>query len=305
MLASGKSAHFNALLADLSASTCRTALVTSEDFSLLHARPDALQVMADGLRSVGYRPIVVVYLRPQAVFAESMYVERIKHDYVRPLPGFVQTVLETGSYLPDGTVIHMEFQYTRLLEPFVRVFGKESVVVRPYEAQKGVAHIFEDFLSIVRTADPDFARTPMTLQVHAPRANDSLKFLELLYTAYASLHKGKIASPGTIGNDLVAMVRQIDPEFPEEALVARFALITREETLEFLRKFGPDNLAVEREFGIRVAFTNEQDIGPAGDALWERARLDRQVFDALLERWMSEPRNERPSDNDFADARLT
>jgi hypothetical protein len=286
MLADGRSPHFDELLQELTGGDYRTVLLTSEDFSLLHARPDALQVMSDGLRSIGFRPIIAMYLRPQAVFAESMYVERIKHDYVRPLDRFIQSILTTGSYLPDGTIIHMEFQYSRLLEPFVRVFGKENVIVRPYQARAGAGHIFEDFLSILRAVDPTFANMPLTMQVRTARANESLKFLQLLYAAYAALHKGQPPSP-TIGTDLIAAVRGVCAQFPDEFLVERYALFTYEETLAFLEKFALDNERIERDYGVRIPFMTRNDIAPPGDPLWARARLDREVFDRLLDRWMA------------------
>lgn len=287
MLAEGRSAHFDTLIADLGATECRTALVGSEDFSLLHARPDALQTMADGLRSAGYRPVVVVYLRPQAAFAESMYVERVKHNYIRALGSYVQTILTTGSYVPDGTAIHLMFDYTRLLDPFVRAFGRENVIVRPYDTRNGVEHIFRDFLSVFAAVDAQFTNVPLSLQVHAPRANDSLKFVELLFTAYKNLHDGKVESPETFGERLVAMVREIAPNFPDELFLSRYALLSRAETLTFLQRFAADNEAIEREYGVRVPFRSEADIAPSEDPIWERARVEREVYDRLLERWQA------------------
>jgi hypothetical protein len=287
MLAEAKSRHFDELLADLSNVDCRTALLTSEDFSLLHARSEALSAMAEGLRAAGYRPVIVLYLRPQAAFAESMYVERIKHKYVRKLDTYLNTILSTGAYIPDGTAIHLQFEYTRLLEPFVTAFGKENIVVRAYEAQRGVAHIFQDFMTVFGSIDPSFANTPLNLQVHAPRANDSLNFIQLLYTAYASVHDGTAQPAEQAVPAIVSQIREIAPQLSNEMLLTRYALMTREETLAFVHRFGPDNDAIAQQYGVTVPFRTEADVAPASDPVWSRAAIERHLFDRLLERWMT------------------
>lgn len=288
MIETGMSPEFDKLLTELATADCRTALLTSEDFSLLHARPGALQLMSDGLRSAGYKPVIAVYLRPQAVFAESMYVERVKHDYIRPLGQYLRTIIETGSYIPDGTKIHLIFRYSALLDSFVRAFGRENVIVRLYEAQRGATHVFQDFLGIFKAVDPQFAQAPLSLQIHQPRANDSLHFLGLLYTAYASLHKNDGRSIDVVGTDIIRMVHEIAPAFPEELLGARFSLISRAETLEFLEAFGPDNRAIAREYGVEIPFSSLEHVLPEGDPAWERARVEREVYDRLLDRWIAE-----------------
>jgi hypothetical protein len=287
MLAEGDSKYFPELLSDLEKASCRIGLITSEDFSLLHARTDALRRLNDGLRSIGYRPIIVVYLRPQAAFAESMYSERIKHRYVRPLESYLGTILETGSYIPDGTKIHLVFEYSKLLEPFVHVFGKENVLVRAYVQGSDPLYIYKDFFNVFHAADPEFAKTPVKFRLQTGRANDSLNFLQLLHAAYSALHAEKAVASRDIANQLVAMVRCVEPRFPDELLASRFALITRPEVLQFLERFHGDNEAIAREYGARIPFATPDDVASEDDPRWQRADMQRLVFDRLLEGWIA------------------
>ncbi|HEX8806170.1 MAG TPA: hypothetical protein VF741_04435, partial [Candidatus Aquilonibacter sp.] len=82
------------------------------------------------------------------------------------------------------------------------------------------------------------------------------------------------------------LIRDQFPTFPEELLAQRFALLTYEETLRFLEVFRPDNRDVEREYGVHIPFQNESDVAPKSDPLWDKARLERALFDELLADWM-------------------
>src|SRR5579872_2086723 len=55
--------------------------LSSEDFEYLHRKPDALCRIRRDLNSIGYRVAIVVYLRPQADYAESLYAELVKHGF--------------------------------------------------------------------------------------------------------------------------------------------------------------------------------------------------------------------------------
>jgi hypothetical protein len=282
LLTGGQSNTLAALTSELSRNDLPTALLTSEDLCLLFARPATLSMLRDAVANAGYQSKVVVYFRPQAGYAESIYVERIKHDYVRTMGSFIEQSLATGMYRPDDSPIQIEFEYRRLLEPWIDAFGRENVIVRAY--QPGVANdaIFRDFIGILSDVTPGFAQTPMQLEVSQPRANDSLSFGGLLQTAFSKLLPALPAQlePGTL-------IRANVPNFSEQLFQQRYALISREETLAFLRAFGPGNAQIERDFGIRIPFQNEADVLPADHPSWERARVERSIFDQLLDLWMA------------------
>ncbi|HTU70583.1 MAG TPA: hypothetical protein VMF11_09715 [Candidatus Baltobacteraceae bacterium] len=281
LLVHGESRDLPLLTQELRASPVDAALVTSEDICLIYSRPATIQMLADAIRAAGYAGKVVIYLRPQAPYAESMYVERIKHDYIRPLSGYIDRILQTGMYVPDGSPIQIEFRYPRLLEPWVRVFGPENVIIRAYEAGQPNEFIFQDFLRLIALAAPGFGRSPLQLSVSHPRANESLTFGTLLDTAYQ-----KLLPQGVPQAEPRALLRTHVPSFSEALLNERFALFSRDETLSLLRAFAPDNEVLARDYGVNLAFRTENDVPPAGDPVWEKAAVERAIFDRLLQLWM-------------------
>jgi hypothetical protein len=274
-------ATHDALARELREKTVDASLITSEDLSLLFTQPDALRVLASAIRDGGHEPKVLVYLRPQAPYAESMYVERIKQGEFFSMSSFVEQILETGAYRPASAPVTLEFLYSRFLEPWIEAFGKENVVIRSYESSRDTTFIFEDFLRTIARVAPTFGKSALEFSVGQPRANESLTFGGLLESAYTRLFPQH--GPNA---DACALVRDQFPTFPEELLAQRFALLTYEETLRFLEVFGPDNADVEREYGVHIPFQTESDIAPKSSQLWEKARIERALFDELLAAWI-------------------
>jgi hypothetical protein len=287
LLVDGTTTHFRRLLDELERADCRTALVTSEDFSLLHVRPEALEIIAEGLTSIGYRCVVAAFVRAQGSFAESLYAERIKHRYVHRLGSYLKGIFDSGFYSAEGTKVCVPFRYSAMFEAFARTFGKENVLARAYVPQANSTEIYKTFFSVLVSADPLFAREPVTFQFQNRLANHGFTYLDLLRTTRLRLH-GTERHHNDTAETVTTAVREIAPGFPDELLMSRFSLITREETLEFLERFAPDNELVEREYGARIPFMSTADVAPENDPRWVRTRLQRLVFDRLLERWMAE-----------------
>lgn len=267
---------FARLVEELQASPSRTALLSSEDFSLLYAHPRTLDSLANRLRSIGYDPKIVLYLRAQAPYIESMYVERIKHGYVRPLAQYLETILRTGHYLPEGTQQNLQFEYTRLSEPFIRTFGEQNVAVRAYVPGNDPAAIFYDFLAVLRAFDPLLQSAPLALRASRPLENPSLSFGALLATLHRKLRPNQTCSPEELFRE---------PEFPLSLVDSRFALLQHEEYERCLERFADDNREIARLYGAQVPFTAEADVLPSGDSHWERAHLQRVWFDRSLAAW--------------------
>jgi hypothetical protein len=281
LLNDGTSKELPVLTAELTASPVDAALITSEDFDRLHARPEAVEALIRSIRAAGYTPKVIVYFRPQSSYAESIYVEMVKHGYVRPLRKFVEQSVRDGMYRQAGSHIINDFRYTRMLDPWVRLCGQESVIVRPFQPQ-GSEWIFHDFLAVLAFLVPAFGQAPIQLSLTNPRENERLSYGELLDTAYEKLLPLK--PPALEPRQLLAANI---PDFPPQLLEQRYALLSREETLAFLAALGPDNAIIERTFGARIPFQNEADIASIDDPSWSKAALDRTLFDRLLELWMN------------------
>jgi hypothetical protein len=263
-------------LYELRASPNRIAVVSSEDFSLLWKHPQSLAELNEGLRAIGYAPKVLFYLRAQGPYCESMYVERLKQGQVVAADAFLGAVLESGRYCPEGTLQDVQFQYTRLLEPFAREFGPENLIVRIY-APKDRSEIFRDFLGVMNRADAVFAKTPYRLNVSRPQENPSATFAELL---------------GTLHEALLPDEPFVCPPLPQGLAETRFALFQRDEHLRLLERFAADNREIARLHGAGVPFASDADILPADDPHWELVRLQRPIFDDCLARWtgMSRPK---------------
>jgi len=259
----------------------RTALLSSEDFSLLYARPQELEALNEALRSVGYSPKIVLYLRAQAPYAESMYVERIKHEHVRPLERYLETIVEQGRYLPEGTRQDIAFEYTRLVEPFARVFGREHVVVRAYRSSPNAQAIFRDFLDVIGSIDPEFLTKHIKFSIQFPRENESPNFVTLLGYLHAALLPDVPIAPAAMD-----FVHLHAPEVSEELAFGRYALLQRDDYVQLLQRFAPGNREIERLYGAQIPFVTEADIPGEGDPLWDKARLERAVFDRCLAAWM-------------------
>ncbi|HEY1975414.1 MAG TPA: hypothetical protein VGG89_02575 [Candidatus Baltobacteraceae bacterium] len=271
------------LVEELRANPYRTALLSAEDFSLLHARPRALEKLAGAVRSAGYDPHVLVYLRAQGAFAESMYVERVKQGHIRPIQSYLDTIVRTGCYVPEGTVQAIQFQYTRLLEPFAAAFGRDHMHVRIFTGSGEPSLIFKDFLGALSLLDAQFARDGLKLQLKHPRENASLPFVELLGTLHVMLRPGE-----PLPDDAMEFIGIHAPEVSEADAVARFALFDREEHLRLLRSFASDNAQIAAEYGASIPFVSENDVRPADDPYWTRAGALRAAFDRCLRLWSTE-----------------
>ena len=266
-----------AVLDELRAVPSRSALLSSEDFSLLYARPAMLEILRDRMLAAGFGVKIVVYLRAQAAYAESMYVERLKHAHVRPLAVYLDRILEEGRYLPPGTRQDIAFEYGRLLEPFVRVFGAENVAVRAY-APQNTTEIFADFLTVLQHFDPELAAAQPKLKVAHPRQNESLSFAGVLATLHAEAQRSSLAGAAEF-------IRSRAEELSAAIAGSRFALLSRDEHLALLHRFGDDNRRIAQAFGAAIPFRTEADVAPASDPRWEKAAAERAVLDRCVAWW--------------------
>ncbi len=255
-----------------------SSILSSEEFSLLHDRPEALTILAEGIRASGARPRALLYLRAQAEFLESLFVEQIKHGAVRPLGALIDEVIRTGIYrLPESNVA---VEYGAIERAFVGAFGPEDIVVRPYARSADTMVIFYDFMSALARLIPGFDPSSLGLELAHPRINESLTFGALLGYTFVHL-RPDIGLPDDAGQFFAEHV----PDVPRSLLDERYALLTRDEHLRFIERFADDNRALEERYGIRIAGTRMEELAPIDDPRWERARFERAVFDRCVAAW--------------------
>ncbi len=116
--------------------------ISSEDFELLHANAAALERLRDGLLALGYLPKIVLYVRPQADYIESLYAELVKAWNV----GFTEYF---ESVIADGRFGPSLLDYERLTDAFARTFGRENVIVRTYRASARGDELPREFIELI------------------------------------------------------------------------------------------------------------------------------------------------------------
>lgn len=122
--------------------------LSSEDLEYLHTRPAALIALRDAIASAGYHPVVVIYLRAQGEYLESLYAEDVKHGSVSSFQQFRTGVVVAGMHRYSNG-LGLRFEYTRLVGPFAAVFGLDSMIVRGYARPPSAAALVREFVEIL------------------------------------------------------------------------------------------------------------------------------------------------------------
>ena len=265
--------HVTTLIDELRAQEAQHAILSAEDFSLLHAYPQALERFVTLLQSIGFTPKILVYLRAQAGYAESMYAERIKHGNVRSFQTYLGEILAKG--LDDVPGAPIEFRYDRMLATFASSVNAENILARPYLRYSNDLEIFHDFLGALSTLAPSFRPAGLHLELHHTRINDSLTFGMLLGNAYVMTHPD--LPPPVDPNEFF---QRWCPELPPDTLNARFSLLSRLDVEQFERVFHDSNMQLERTWGIRLAPT----VCSSDDAT---TAMERRVLDRCIAAWRS------------------
>jgi hypothetical protein len=123
----------DAVAEELRGSDARIACLSSEDFTFLWDKPSALIRLRDAVLAAGFSPRIVVYFRPQASYCTAVYAENVRHGYRKPFEEYFHNILTHGQYVWEAGV-GPPFDYPRLLDSFAAVFGRNSIIVRPYRS---------------------------------------------------------------------------------------------------------------------------------------------------------------------------
>lgn len=106
-------------------------ILSNEAFWLMDDPAPVKTAMGSGVETV-----IICYLRRQDNFIQSYYNQEVKHD---------GNYKEIMVYQPPATL-----DYYKLLGRWASVFGKENIIVRPYEKQQFINQdLIVDFLTLV------------------------------------------------------------------------------------------------------------------------------------------------------------
>lgn len=84
---------------------------------------------------------VIVYLRRHDFWLESAYTEAIKNRKTLPWDGGIEKFLEFTKHRRPR-----RDQFRKLVDRWSRWFGKENIIVRPYEIQQNKPNLLADFI---------------------------------------------------------------------------------------------------------------------------------------------------------------
>jgi hypothetical protein len=219
-----------ALIEEIARGDGRPAVVSSEDFEYLHARPEALAAFAEALRRAGIETRVIVYLRDRVSYMESLYAELTRHGPVASFRTFVETILRDGTFVFRDRWIYT-LEYAGLIAPFVDAFGTGAAIVRPYPPGRRDASLATDFFEAIGLPFADAAEIP-TLA----RENERADMAETVFRLRAYLRATRGAEMPDVAFD--------EPNAP-------FAPIDGGDIDRIAARFAEDDRALEARYGVR------------------------------------------------------
>lgn len=238
---------------ELRTSASANVLLSSEEFYPRLGSPTHLARLRTTLERAGYKCAVVLYLRPQAGFAESIYAETTKDIRPPPFGDYLREIIERGARYPDSpyTII---FEYSRALSAFAEIFGPKNIIVRPFAEGLDPSALIGDFVRTLAAALGALAIPK--LQVYTPALNARQSFGAALQRLDAdAIERHNLRNDARLNDPFTPML-----ESEESAVRTRFE---------------DDNAAVERMAGIRFSYRPlREDNAGRERAAWQRRTLD-------------------------------
>ena len=214
-----------------------------EVFGYLHEDEHALAVLRDAIAAIGYHPRIIVYLRAQDGYAESLYAEGTKHDMTLPFASYLDDVIRQGVLIRPRSTLRprraSRFEYGKLIEPFARVFGNEAMTVRGYRDAGRPETLLLDFLNAVGVATRLPASTVVEGAAHDNRRLTTGGVITRLFANTAALLGDDELAHGT---DFVARYGD-DASWPFMPL----APLERE---RIATRFADDNARIVRQWDV-------------------------------------------------------
>jgi hypothetical protein len=249
--------------------------LSSEDFEYLHARPALLVALRDALAAAGLRPAIVVYVRAQADYLESLYAELVKHGLLLPFSYILDAAMSRGVVHHDD-VWTFRFDYTALADRFASVFGPGATFVRHYRDDGSGGSLVRDFcgaIGIAAPAEPAADEAPAVYD--NPRLTTGGVVAQLFRNTAADLGDDRVAAAGA---DLVA-------RHPREAGVP-FRPLAPADRARVAARFAGDNARLAQRWPAAAGLAArrptelEPESARRARAFFERAEALRRTYAA-------------------------
>ena len=228
----------NALLAELSASALPNAIVSSENFCWLYHVPAKQREIVEALSSIGYIATIVLYVRDQCGYAESVYAEFVKHGFAWDVDSYVDAVAGSGAEPPW----RFSFDYARLADGFAAHFGATNVMVRPYRAtapSNDLLRDFSDAAGLTTDGKPLLENEPS-------RHNPRLTFLDVLNRIRVNAANKPADAPGV--TELFGAVGLRESDFAD----VPFGMLDGSDVVRIRETFAAPNRALFERYGTEV-----------------------------------------------------
>ena len=259
---------------ELQAQAARTAVISSEEFSPIHHHVEAMSSLRSAFADAGYRTVVLLYLRPQARYAESIFQQNIRDHRDLSFATMIEEILDQGCRVRGE--LRFEFLYSRMLDALTQAFGGENIVVRPYLPDRGPEHIHRDFLRVL-----GMLHGSLSMEFKMTIANESYTLRKLLQALHQTLRNDEEIDDEA----LAAYVRNRYPAFDERMFDHRFLLLQHAEASAFLQRFAADNELVAERSGAQIPFRSPGDLPPPEHAIWSEAVIHRRLFEEAATAW--------------------
>lgn len=141
------------LVSELRECAPQNACISSEMFSTLYAKPEALERLRDAAASADAVIRPILYFRPQSDYLEALYAELVKHGLSRTFEDFLEEILNRGEIEYNEAMYG--FAYDHMTAVFEKTFGRDVPIVLPYTNEGPPDAILRGFLERVCPAADD------------------------------------------------------------------------------------------------------------------------------------------------------
>jgi hypothetical protein len=258
----GTDGTVTAVARDIGASGAPWACISTEGLHPLHARTERLILLREALADAGYRMRLLIYLRPQSDYLESLYSLFVHVGIAITFPKFLRSALRDGFVSWKRQIFR--FAYSRLLDGFLDVVPAADVIVRPYAPSGSPDWIARDFLAQI---DPDL---PDRLGDEAFAAAHTINTRLSVRTVVERLFLNVAADRGANAPALAP------PPMPDVA----FRPLGLADLAHVQLRFAGDNALLARSWGVRIPTVSRERLALALRPTNER-RATRRALHAV------------------------
>jgi hypothetical protein len=239
-------------------------IISSEDFENILGDTDRILPLTENVILSGRDIILVIYVRDQVSYAESLYLEMMKHGMSYTAKEFFDVIVEGGRVSYREWVFHFEYDLIRRLKKRISV---RKLIVRPYRSIVDNSSV-TDLLHVIRCEQAELSPES------GPRYNKRIKLVHGLARFYANKRSYNAVDLG----------RRLDEAFGSllGSRSAGFAL-PRRHVME--SRFHKGNWKLAREFGFSGNLLCRVDDPRQGDFDIERLFSEQTV--EAIEGWLA------------------